>query len=188
MARKGQPVWTFLEASDQQLSWTAPETRGPTPQEMRAEVWSSVAAGAKGIGYFTIAFGRGKQFQWNRLTDEIKAELRRTNAELTELAGPIVLGETDKKLAINGDDTADKSAEGHAIVAIRKELADKTYVIAANVTRQTVQPTFELQAAGANQGVVTVWKEDRTVPMSTGRFADAFEPLAVHIYIYMIGQ
>ena len=137
MARPGQPVWTIVEASDQELSWTAPETKGPTAEEMRAEIWMSIASGAKGIGYFTIAFGDKKKdgFKWNHLTDEIKAELKRSNGQLTALTAPIVIGDTKKKLTVSGDETDDKSAEGHAIQAIRKEHEGVTYVIAVNVTR-----------------------------------------------------
>ncbi|MBN2584091.1 MAG: beta-galactosidase [Planctomycetes bacterium] len=178
MCGKGKPVWTIVEASDQDLSWTAPETRGPTAAEMRAQVFSSIACGAKGIGYFTIAFN---PFRWNNLTDEIKAELKRTNGELTELAGPIVLGDTDKALTVTGDETDDKSAEGRAIHAIRKDYEGKTYVIAVNITRAAVTPTLKVD--GATAAKATVWKESREVAVSDGGFSDAFEPLAVHVYL-----
>ena len=184
LCRKNQPVWTIVEASDQELSWTAPDTKGPTAEEMRAEVWMSIASGAKGIGYFTIAFGAKKKdgFKWNNLTDEIKTELKRTNGELTELAGPIVLGDTDKKLTVTGDETADKSAEGHAIQALRKEYEGKTYVIAVNVTREAVTPTFKLEPTLAT-GTVTVWKENRKLPFTKNVFTDQFKPLEVHVYV-----
>ena len=177
--RKGQLLITIVEASDQDLSWTAKETRGPNAAEMRAEVWSSIAAGAKGIGYFTIAFN---PFRWNNLTDEIKEELKHTNGELTELTAPIVLGDTDKKLTVTGDDTDDKAAAGHAIQAVRKEHDGKTYVIAVNVTRAKVTPTFTLEAAPA-AARAQVWKENRRVAVAAGAFSDDFEPLAVHVYV-----
>jgi hypothetical protein len=181
MARQGQAVWTVVEASDQELSWTPPETKGPTAAQMRAEVWMSIAAGAKGIGYFTISFGRNKNFQWNNLTDEIKAELKRTNGQLTELAGPIVLGDTDKKLTVTGDETKDPATKGHAIMAIRKEYQGKTYVIAVNMTPAAVKPTFQLETPpGAS--TADLYKENRTVDVKNATFTDDFAPLAVHIY------
>jgi hypothetical protein len=181
MARPNQPVWTFVEASDQQLAWTPPQTHGPTPQEMRAEAWMSIAGGAKGVGYFTIGFGRGKNFQWNNLTGEIKAEMKRTNAQLTELAAPIVLGDTSKKLTVSGDDTKDPAANGHAIMAIRKELEGKTYVIAVNMTRQPARATFHLADAPA-AAQVQVWKESRALPLAAGSFTDTLPPLAARVY------
>lgn len=180
LARPGQPVWTIIEASDQQLSFTPPATRGPTPQEMRAEAWSSIAAGAKGIGYFTISFGRNKKFEWNLLPDDIRAELKRTNGEITELAGPIVLGET-VELAVSGDETDDVAAEGRAIVATAKAYEGVTYVIAVNVTRQEVRPTFRV--AGSSAGAAEVWKTDRRVSVTDGAFAETFEPLGVRVFV-----
>lgn len=179
MARKGQPVWTIVEASDQDLKWTAKETRGPSAEEMRAEVWMAVACGAKGIGYFTVAF---EPFRWKNLTPEVQAEMKRTNAELTELAAPIVLGYTDKKLTVTGDETKDPAAAGHAVQAIRKEHQGKTYVIAVNVTRQAAKPTFKLASppAGAK---AAVWKTDRTVQIIDGAFTDELAPLAVRVYV-----
>ena len=178
MCRKGQPVWTVVESSDQDLSWTAPQTRGPNPAEMRAEVWMSIAAGAKGIGYFHIAFN---PFRWMNLTEEIKEELKRTNRELTELAGPIVLGDTEKGLTVSGDETKDPSAQGHAMMAIRKEYEGKTYVIAVNMTRETVKPTFSLE--GLTAGSAEVWKDNRTIGISGGSFSDEFPALAVRVYV-----
>jgi Beta-galactosidase len=184
LARPGQPVWTIVEASDQELSWTAPQTKGPTPEEMRAEIWMSIAGGAKGIGYFTIAFGAKKKdgFKWNHLTDGIKAEMKRSNAQLTALAGPIVMGDTDKKLTVTDDATDDKSAQGHAIQAIRKEYKGATYIIAVNVTRQAISPTFTLDAPPA-AAKATVWQENRTLDVTGGKIIDTFKPLEVHIYV-----
>jgi hypothetical protein len=178
LSRANQPVWTVVEASDQDLSWTPKETRGPTAAEMRAEVWSAIAHGARGIGYFTIAFN---PFRWNHLTDEIRAEMKRTNGELTELAGPIVMGHTTRKLTVTGDDTDAPHTDGRAIHAIRKDHDGKVYVVAVNVTREAVAPTFALEGVGA--GRAEVWKENRSVGVSNGSFRDTFEPLAVHIYL-----
>lgn len=181
LAKRGQPVWSIIEASDQELTWTSPQTKGPIPQEMRAEAWMCIASGAKGVGYFTISFRRGKGFAWNNLTPEIEAELKRTNGELTELAGPIVMGDTASKILVNGDETPDKLVEGHAIMAIRKDYEGKSYVIAVNVTRQAVKPTITVENATAK--FAEVWKEGRTIALQNGAIADTFEPLAVHVYV-----
>ncbi len=175
----GKPVWTIVEACDQDLAWTAKDTRGPTPAEMRAEIWSAIANGAKGIGYFTIAFN---PFRWDNVTAENKAEMKRTNSELTELTTPICLGDTNKALILTGgNETADKEAIGGAIHAIRKEHGGKTYVIAVNVTRAQATPTFQLAECGST--MAKVWKENRTVKVLNGSFPDTFEPLAVHVYV-----
>ncbi len=176
MARKNQPVFAIIEASDQQLSWTAPETRGPTAPEMRAEIWSAIANGARGIGYFTIAFGRGKQFQWNNLTDEIKAEMKRSDGELTELSAPIVLGKQEE-IVIDCPGPARQDTTG-TIQAICKLYRGKRYLIAVNDAPVALTPTFHLPGAS-----VTVWHENRTLPSKDGQFTDRFAPLEVHIYV-----
>ncbi len=178
LSPKNKPVWTIVEACDQDLAWTAKDTRGPTPAEMRAEVWSAIANGAKGIGYFTIAFN---PFRWDNVTAENKAEMKRTNSELTELAAPICLGDTGKTLTVTNNETADKEAIGGAIHAVRKEYGGKTYVIAVNVTRAPVTPIFQLADCRAKQAAA--WKENRTIKVQNGSFSDTFEPLAVHVYV-----
>lgn len=181
MARPSQPVWTIVEASDQELPWTAPETRGPTAAEVRAEAWMSIAGGARGIGYFTISFGRGRQFKWCHLAGDVEKEIRRTNGELQELAAPIVLGDTRKKLTVSGDECDDQAAGGHAILAIRKEHGGVTWIIAVNMTRQTARPRFAMEEAPP--GNVRVWKENRLIRPESGAFADELAPLAVRVYV-----
>ena len=183
LARPNQPVITFIESSDQELSWTREGFRGPTPEEMRCEAFQAIANGAKGIGHFTIAFGRGKKFKWVNLTEEMKKELRRTNGQLTRLTAPIVLGkDLSRELIVTSDETNDKQAEGNAVQAIRKDYEGTTYIIAVNVTRQPVSPTFVLEPRLKAKEAI-VFEEDRKISIRNGNFSDTFEPLAVHIYV-----
>ena len=126
----------------------------------------------------TLAF---EPVRGNNLTVEMKAEMKRSNGELTELAGPIVAGDTNLKLAVTNDQTDDKLASGHAIQAVRKQYGGKTYVIAVNVTRQEVNPTLKLEQLTASEAIV--WKENRTVKVEGGALADTFKPLEVHVYV-----
>jgi hypothetical protein len=146
---------------------------------MRAEVWSSIANGAKGIGYFTIGFGRGTRFEWMNLTPEMQAAMRDVNGGLRDLSGPIVAG-VPKPLVVSDDRTSDEAAKAHAINAMRREYDGKTWIIAVNVTRQKVRPVFELEDAASPE--LKVWRERRVLPVVERRFSDDFEPLAVHIY------
>ena len=183
LARSNQPVIVFIESSDQELSWTKKGFRGPTPEEMRCEAFQAIANGAKGIGHFTIAFGRSKKFKWVNLTEEMKVELRRTNRQLTCLTEPIVMGDDPStKLIVTGDDTNDKHAGGRAIQAIRKDYQGRTYIIAVNVTRQQVSAAFILNPKPKTREAI-VFEEDRKIFLEDGKFSDTFEPLAVHIYV-----
>lgn len=87
---QGKPIWVIVENADQDLKWTPKETRGPTPQETRAMVWMCIVAGAKGIGYFPIAFN---PFRWDNTTAEMKAEMKRLNTQITGLTALLLDGE-----------------------------------------------------------------------------------------------
>ncbi|MBX4212472.1 beta-galactosidase [Candidatus Pacearchaeota archaeon] len=55
----GKPVMAFIESSDQKVDLKG---RGPTPQEMKAEIWLAVIHGAKGIFYFPQEIGTLPKF------------------------------------------------------------------------------------------------------------------------------
>jgi len=181
LARPSQPVITFIESSDQELSWTAEGFRPPSPEEMRCEAFGAIANGAKGIGHFTIAFGRGKGFKWVNLTDAMQAELKHTNGQMTRLTAPIVIGkDISDKVTVTGDKTSDKIAQGRAIQYIAKHHDNATYIIAVNVTRKAVAPVFTLTLTASK---AEVFEEARTVTVEGSKFSDKFEPLEVHVYI-----
>lgn len=161
--------WVIVEASDQDLSWTPKETRGPTAKEMRAEVWMAVTAGAKGIGYFTVAF---QPFRWKNLTPEIEAELKRTNGQLTELApailsydeGPNVAGSTDQV----------------QFLVRRHEGATYLFAVSLDVKgEQTAEFAFPAGFAATTAEAIG---EGRTVALAGGKLKDRFAPLEVHLY------
>ncbi len=94
-----RPVLAIVEASDQDLAWTAKETRGPSAAELRQEVFLSLIGGARAVGYFTIAF---HPFRWMHLTMDVEAELCRTNRELALLGGFLARPE-DARLVVESD-------------------------------------------------------------------------------------
>ena len=157
----------IVEDADQDLSWTPRETRGATPEETRAMVWMAIVAGAKGIGYFHIAFN---PFRWHNLTPEMKKELPRLNAQITRFAAPLLEGRT-VDVKVSSDDVAVRSLK----------YKGRTYVFAVNLTRERRE--VKIAARGATFSG-TVDGEDRKVRASRGAFSDAFGPLAVHVYVF----
>jgi hypothetical protein len=106
-------VWSIVEASDQKLNCPAEQNVGgaprvgrqPTALEFRAEIWSAVIHGAKGIAYFPQEIGtrcaqwadgstkdnpRFGSFKYDAMTDDLVAEMTRQNINLQSLA-PILL-------------------------------------------------------------------------------------------------
>ena len=158
--------WVIVESADQDLSWTAKKTRGPTPDETRAEVWMAIVGGAKGIGYFHIAFN---PFRWENLTREMKQELPRINALVTEVAGAIAEGEL---LAHAADDR----------IAYRILRHDGgTHVFAVNLTREPQRAVIPVPDAPRTARAAVV-HEDRHVTLDDGSISDDFAPLGVHVY------
>ncbi|MHC4253083.1 MAG: hypothetical protein ACYS9X_28525 [Planctomycetota bacterium] len=157
----------FVEDADQDLKWTPPRTRGPTPEETRAMVWMAVVGGAKGIGYFHIAFN---PFRWDNLTPGMREELPRLNARLQRFAPALLEGD----LVGANADTPDVAAR-----ALRHEGA--TYVFAVNLSRERRSARVTVPGIG---GSGSVEDEGRRVRAARGAFTDDFRPLAEHVYIF----
>lgn len=161
-------AWCDRHWGCRKLPTASPGASGPV-----AKVWMAVASGAKGIGYFTIAFN---PFEWNNLTPEMEETLPRINGRLKELA-PVILSppakEAELEVVVEG--------EGGTVQACRRDYGGSVYVIAVNPTRQPVTAQFKLRP-GQVVGPVEVLYERRRLPVTAGAFADEFDPLAVHIY------
>lgn len=93
------PVWVILECTTK-LRWVSQEhlnrigrPQGATAAELRAMVWMALLNGAKGIGYFPH---RWDPYQPCDISEELQAEMKRTNRQLTQwasvLLGPEVAG------------------------------------------------------------------------------------------------
>ena len=66
------------------------------------------------------------------------------------------------------------------IIAIRKKLNNKDYIIVVNTNSNTVNTTVKLP--GMTENVLQVISEDRQIELNNGTLNDKFEPFAVHIY------
>lgn len=88
------PVWVILECT-KKLRWVSQERlnrigrpQGATAAELRAMVWMALINGAKGIGYFPH---RWDPYNPCDISEELQAEMKRTNRQLTQLAS-VLLG------------------------------------------------------------------------------------------------
>lgn len=125
---KGKPIWVIVENADQNLKWTPKSTRGPSPKETKAMIWMCIVAGAKGIGYFPVAFG---PFRWDNTTAEMKAMLKKENARITEMTGVLLEGKLE-------DSTSDNKQVKVRVLTHEGE----TTVIAVNLSRETQKATI----------------------------------------------
>lgn len=161
--------WVIIEASDQDLKWTPKDTRGPTPREMRAQVWMAVTSGAKGIGYFTIAF---EPFRWMNLPQDIQDEMRRTNIQLTELAPAILSHDEGPRVECSSED----------VQFLVRSHNDSVYVFAVSLdTESPIHTQFNFPPALAGKAVEVIG-ETRALQLDGQVFSDEFQPLDVHLY------
>jgi hypothetical protein len=170
-ARK--PIWNFVEVGWPFTETVAQGARAIQPAEVRAAVWHSIIAGARGIIYFNHSFGGPNQSQHclrEPAYAAVRAAVKSTNQLATRLA-PVV-----NAPFADGFASADPSARTMA-----KFHDNKYYVFAGSKDNIASRPTFLL--SGVDSGMATVIGEDRTIPISNGRFSDSFaDGNAIHIY------
>jgi hypothetical protein len=160
----GRPTYQWIEASSTSSRWC--KGRGPTPTEVRAEVWMAVVNGAKAIGYFTHSWT--PDYSQFRVSRGVRAEIARTDRELEGLT-PVILG---RRVAASSSATP--------IEAIGRSHGGAVYVIAVNTSRSRVSASISV--AGGGSGTARVVDENRTLRTAGGRLTDTFAPLAAHVY------
>lgn len=165
---KGKPQLAYIEASDQELPW-ASGAKGPTPEQLRAEIWDAIVHGARGICYFPQRIGGA--FSYDNTVPAVVDEMTKQNALLHEI-GPHLQGEIDP---------ASFSAKVSApLEAGWRVDAGKTYVLVVNLKNTATDATITLTGSTATSAMVH--GESRSVPITSGAIKDSFAAYAVHIY------
>jgi hypothetical protein len=167
------PIWNVVE-----VGWPYTETaeqgaRAIQPTEVRAAVWHSIIAGARGIVYFNHSFGGPNQTH-NCLRDPayaaVRAVVKSTNQLVTQL-GPV----------LNAPFADGFVSAGPSVRTMAKLYHNKYYVFAGS--KENRASTSILSLSGVDSGTATVIGENRTLPISNGRFSDSFlDGNAIHIY------
>ena len=166
-----KPIWAVVE-----VGWPFSETaaqggRQILPEEIRAAVWQSIIAGARGIIYFNHSFG-GPCPSQHVLREPCyaaeRAMVTSVNAQITQLA-PVLNSPTDP--------TWTTAATG--IRTMTKVYNGTHYVFADSSDGNGHDATFTVPSGT----VATVEGENRAIPISGGQFADSFaDGNAIHIY------
>jgi hypothetical protein len=166
-----KPTWCAIEASDQNLSWTPPNTPGPTPAQLRFEAWDVVIRGGTAITYFTIAFN---PFSWSNLTPAIEQEMLAVNSEITALKDVIL--SLEPPLSVTASEVSGKPFD-----YMVRQSGSTYYLFVANrhmgYTSETLTFTFPQNLAS-----VTVWGTSQPIAPSGASFTDTLGPIGVRIY------
>jgi hypothetical protein len=169
---RSKPVWAFVENG---CPFPPAENACITPAQMRAAVWHSFIAGARGIVYFNHSFranpanGCEDTFHTVRDCAPVRTAVTSTNAEVQSLAS-----------ALNGRTlTGGMQAAGN--VKVMGKWDGRNFYVFAGATPEAGSAQFAIPCVG--NASATVVGEGRSIPVSAGSFSDNFaDANAVHIY------
>ena len=168
-----KPIWNFVEVGWPSSETAAQGARAIQPAEVKAAVWHSIIAGARGIIYFNHSFGGPNQTQHclrEPAYAAVRAAVKSTNQLVTQLA-PV----------LNAPFADGFVSAGPSVRTMAKSHDNKYYVFAGSKENVASTPTFSL--SGVDSGTAAVIGENRTIPISNGRFSDSFaDGNAIHIY------
>lgn len=164
------PVWNFVE-----LGYVSPEGSAHpiTGTQLRAAVWSSIIAGARGIAYFAHNFD-GPCPSYNVLRDHcgdaIRGDLAAINQQISRLAPVLNAPFVDGYARSDGPvDLAVKWYDG------------SYYLLVGSTQNEPADVTIQLACGSADTAEVI--DEGRTVQIAHGAFRDNFaDGNAVHLY------
>ena len=164
-----KPQFAFIATGDQNLPW-AQGLGGPTPDQVRAEIWDAIINGARGYAYFPVGLS---PWSWDTTPTNVASEMTKQNGIVTSLA-PILQSRINPT---NINATVSTPLE----VAWRMS-QNEAYFIILNLS-DTAKSNQSISLDGIGSvGSATVYQENRTVSIINGRITDNFAPYAVHIY------
>ena len=164
-----KPVVAAVEATD------IAGAGGPTPAQIRAEVWLALVHGAGGIQYF--CHRTAPDVSETACIDDASTgnAMRAVNTEVTDLA-PVL--NTASLANVSAIETTPPSA---VVDATMKRNGGSTYLFAVFPKDGTVAARFSLRDA-PDSGTAEVLGEQRTLAVTGGSFSDDFSPYGVHLY------
>lgn len=165
-ASEAKPVIPWLETTPIHSGAT-----GPTAADLHFEIWSSIIAGADGVGYFCHIISPTFNEAGCLSLPSIKAQMSSDDALIESLA-PVLNSDTPSPGV-----TASAS---YKVDVLTKRSGGYTYAFADADAGSGGSATFAVPGGGS--GTVTVLGEGRTLPMVNGTFSDAFGGYGVHIY------
>jgi hypothetical protein len=171
-----KPIWAFVEVGWPFTESASQGARAIRPAEIRAAVWHSLIAGARGIVYFNHSFGGPGECQTQHALRDLgcygrtRSVVKRVNRRIRRLA-PVLNSPFVRGLV---------SAAGRVRTMV-KYRRGRFYVFAGNRANAARSATFRARCVG--NATAKVLGEGRSIPVRRGRFADSFaDGNAIHIY------
>ncbi|HEV2302431.1 MAG TPA: hypothetical protein VGR91_12760 [Stellaceae bacterium] len=165
LAKPGQSVWAIIETT------ALVAGRPVRPDQLSAEVWMALIAGARGIVYFVHEWVGGFREDAIFRHPDIVAEAARLDRRITALAPVLNSPSIEGKVAVSSSSP---------IAVMAKAGGDALYLFAAAMRDRPVKPRFTIRGAGDGEAVVI--GEGRKVKLGAGSFTDSFAGFGVHLY------
>jgi hypothetical protein len=153
----GKPTFQWIEAG----TMSGCNLFVPTAQTVALETWLAIEGGAHGIGFFPSS--------WSPDIGSTIASLSRTIASLSPALLAPSLPVTSKPAGM--------------VLAGARSLNGAVYVIASNASVRLTARRASISVPGLTARSVSVYGENRVVPVRRGVFRDDFAPMATHIYV-----
>jgi hypothetical protein len=175
-SNRAQAVWTDIETT----VIAAGTTSGPTPVQVRSEVWLSLIHGANGITYFVHTWE--PTFREDGIFNDatMVAAVRALNQEVKSMAPRL------NSANIPGIVSVTSSNSAAPIDTMVKADGQVLYVFAAIARAGTTTGTFTIAGMTGN-ATATVAGEGRTLGVVAGKLTDDFAANGVHIYEIDLG-
>jgi hypothetical protein len=175
-SNRGQAAWTDIETT----TIAAGTTSGPTPVQVRSEVWLSLIHGANGITYFVHSWE--PTFREDGIFNDatMVAAVKALNGEVKSMAPRL------NSANIPGIVSVTSSNSAAPIDTMVKADGQVLTVFAAITRAGTTTGTFTIAGMTGN-ATATVAGEGRAVDVVAGKFTDDFAANGVHIYEIDLG-
>ena len=170
-SNRGQAAWTDIETT----TIAAGTTSGPTPEQVRSEVWLSLIHGANGITYFVHTWQ--PTFREDGIFNDatMVAAVTALNQEVKSVARLLNSANIPGVVSVT-------SSNGAAPIDMMVKANGQVLEVFAAIGRTgTATATFTIAGMTGN-AAAAVNGEGRSVNVVAGRFSDDFAANGVHIY------
>ncbi|MGH7293463.1 MAG: hypothetical protein ACRELB_00950 [Polyangiaceae bacterium] len=164
-------MWTDVETT----VIGAGTTTGPTPAQTVSEVWLSLIHSASGICYFLDTWNPSFREDGIFADPAMVTAVTALDAQIQSLAPELNSG------TIPGLVTVTSSNAAAPVDTLVKAHGTTLYVLSAIARAGTTTASYAIQGM-TGSGTATVVGENRSIPVASGKFSDAFAANAVHIY------
>jgi|GEM_PF-2010260 len=167
-----RPVWMVPQLWKQ---WG----KFPTYEEMKESAYKAIIGGANGIMWWGFVSGVGIEGEWYNNNDpQAYFDFKRLSTEVQGLNSFLITPPQPQDLA---------SVSSPQIETLVKANSTQLVIFATSDSASPVSNvTFNLASVVPTGSTVTVYSENRTVPLNGMSFTDSFNPYEAHVYIITI--